>query len=73
MKEAGKAPGRSNDATLVMLKRELGALAMEELDRERLIKFGRKRAAQGAGSVTLSMVAGAIRLIVSHAAAVHGL
>jgi integrase len=73
MKEVGKAPGRSKDATLVMLKRELGALAMDELDRDRVIKFGRKRAAQGAGPVTVSMDIGAIRLVVFHAASVHGL
>jgi hypothetical protein len=73
IKEVGKAPGRSKHATLVMLKRELGALAMDELDRDRLIKFGRKRASQGAGPVTVSMDIGAIRLVVSHAAAVHGL
>lgn len=28
IREYGKAPGRSNDATLVMLKRELGKLKM---------------------------------------------
>lgn len=73
MKEVGKAPGRSKDATLQMLKRQLGSLNMTELDRERLVKFGRKRAAQGAGPVTVGMDIGAIRLVLSHAAAVHGL
>ncbi|SMF84111.1 Phage integrase family protein [Tistlia consotensis] len=72
MKEVGKAPGRSKAATLDMLKRELGSLKMTDLDRERLVRFGRKRAAQGAGPVTLSMDIGAIRLVVSHGAAVHG-
>jgi hypothetical protein len=38
MKEVGKAPGRSKSATLDMLKRELGALKMTELDRERLVR-----------------------------------
>src|SRR5581483_11799569 len=46
MKEVGKAPGRSKAATLDMLKRELGALRMADLDRERLVKFGRTRATQ---------------------------
>jgi integrase len=73
MKEVGKAPGRSKAATLAMLKRQLGSRNMTELDRERLIKFGRKRAAEGAGGVTLSMDIGAIKLVLSHAAAVHGL
>lgn len=73
MKDVGKAPGRSKDATLTMLKRELGAVKIAQIDRERLIQFGRRRAAQGAGPVTLSMDIGAIRLVLAHAAAVHGL
>lgn len=73
MKSVGKAPGRSKDATLQMLKRELGKLTLADIDRERLVKFGRARAASGAGPVTVSMDIGAIRLVVSHAAAVHGL
>ena len=48
MCEVGKAPGRSKDATLVMLKRELGAVKMTHIDCERPVQFGRKRAAQGA-------------------------
>jgi integrase len=73
MKEVGKAPGRSKIATLEMLKRELGKKAPNELDRECVISFGRKRAAQGAGPVTVGMDVGAIKLVLSHAAAVHGL
>jgi integrase len=73
MKSVKKPPGRSKTATLEMLRRDLGALKANHLDRERLIKFGRKRAADGAGPVTISMDIGAIRLVVSHAAAVHGL
>lgn len=72
MKEVGKAPGRSKDATLSMLKRELGALNMIEIDRERVVRFGRKRAAQGAGPTTLSIDVGVIKLVLQHAAAVHG-
>lgn len=72
MKEVGKALGRSKTATLEMLQRELGFLKMTELDRERLIKFGRQRAANGAGPVTLGQDIGAIKLVMSHAAAVHG-
>ncbi len=53
MKKVGKALGRSKNATLEMLQRELGFLKINELDRERLIKFGRRRAANGAGPVTL--------------------
>jgi integrase len=73
MTEVGRPPGRSKAATLEMLKRELGELDIAEVDRERLVKFGRQRASQGAGPVTLSMDIGTVRLVVTHAAAVHGL
>lgn len=73
MMAVGRAPGRSKTATLAMLKRELGKRPVVELDRERILQFGRMRAEQGAGPVTLSMDIGAIKLVISHAAAVHGL
>ncbi len=73
MKEVGKPPGRSKSATLEMLQRELGSLRMNELDRECLITFGRRRAANGAGPVTLGQDIGAIKPVLSHAAAVHGM
>jgi integrase len=73
MKEVGKPPRRSKGATLAMLKRRLGKRNMIELDRDRLIVFGRERAAEGAGPMTLSIDIGTIKLILSHAAAVHGL
>jgi len=72
MKEVGKPPRRLKSATLEMLQRELGALKIAELDRERLIRFGRDRAKNGAGPVTLGTYIGAIKLVVTHAAAVHG-
>jgi hypothetical protein len=50
MTEVGKAPRRSKEATLAMLKRQLGSYSMIELDRQRLIKFGRERAARRPGS-----------------------
>ena len=55
-----------------MLKRELGGRNMAELDRDRIIRFGRARAEQGAGPVTLGIDIGTIKLVLSHAAAVHG-
>ena len=73
MKEVGKPPGRSKAATLDMLKRELGRFGMMELDRERIVKFGRQRAANGAGPVTLGMDIGVIKLVLQHAAAIQGL
>ncbi len=68
----GKAPLRSKAATLELLKRQLGKCNMASLDRERLIRFGRDRAAQGAGPVTVGIDIGMIKLILAHAAAVHG-
>lgn len=50
------------------LERRLGI----ELDRERLVQFGRDRAREGAGPVTLGIDLGYIKTILSHAAAVHG-
>lgn len=73
MTEVGKPPRRSKSATLEMLRRELGALRIPDMDRERLIRFGRDRAKQGAGPVTLGQDIGAIKLVMAHAAAVHGL
>ena len=46
---------------------------MGSLDRDRIIQFGRDRTTQGAGPVTLGIDIGAIKLVLSHAAAVHGL
>lgn len=68
----GKAPRRSKAAAVELLKRELGKCNLAELDRARLIRVGREWAAQGAGPVTLDI--GAIKLVLSHAAAAaHGL
>jgi hypothetical protein len=73
MTAVGKAPRQSKAATLDMLQRELGALKISTLDRERLIQFGRARSDGGAGPVTPGIDIGTIGLVVSHAAAVHGL
>jgi integrase len=73
MTAVGKPPGRSKAATLDMLQRELGAIRINALDRERLIRFGRARSDAGAGPVTLGIDIGMIGLVLSHAAAVHGL
>lgn len=73
MKEVGKAPGRTKIATLTRLKLDLGDKKLSELDREGLLTFGRRRAREGAGPVTVGMDIGAIKLVLSHAAAIHGL
>lgn len=56
-----------------MLKRDLGKEKIGHLDRHKLIEYGRKRADQGAGPVTLGIDIGVIKMILTHAAAVHGL
>ncbi|MBN9466650.1 site-specific integrase [Brevundimonas sp.] len=73
MKDVGKAPKRSKAATLKMLKDRLGSKKLVQLDRQLFIDFGRQRAAEGAGPMTLSIDIGTIKLVISHAAAVHGL
>jgi hypothetical protein len=54
------------------LKDVLGTVKLPQLNRERLIEFGRKRAKQGAGPATLAIDVSFVRTIVSRAAAVHG-
>ena len=73
MCEVGKPPRRSKAATLTTLKRDLGKEKIGHLDRQKLIDYGKMRAEQGAGPVTLGIDIGVIKMIITHAAAVHGL
>jgi hypothetical protein len=73
MCDLGKSPLRSKAAALDMLQRHLGKWSTATLDRERLIRFGRDRAAQGAGPMTLGIDIDFVKLILAHAAAVNGL
>ncbi len=72
LKEVGKPIGRSKAASLAFLEKRLGRLRIPELDRGRLIQFGKERAREGAGPITLGIDLGYIKTILSHAAAVHG-
>ena len=72
LQEVGKPIGRSKAASLTLLEHRLGRLRIPELDRGRLIQFGKERAREGAGPVTLGIDLGYIKTILSHAAAVHG-
>lgn len=72
MKEVGKAPRRSKENALAALKRDLGGVAMSAITRERIVDFGRRRAKSGAGPMTVGIDIGFIKLVVQHAAAVHG-
>lgn len=67
-----KRIGRSKSASLTFREHRLGRLRIPELDRERLIQFGKERVREGAGPVTLDIDLGYIKTILSHAAAVHG-
>lgn len=73
MKSVGRAPRRSKAAVLRALKQELGRKKIGEIDREEIVRFGRARAKAGAGPITVGMDIGMIKLVLSHAAAVHGL
>jgi integrase len=72
LKEVGKRIGRSKAASLASLERKLGRLRLPELSREQLIQFGKERAREGAGPITLAIDLGYSKTILSHAAAVHG-
>jgi integrase len=73
MCSVGKPPRRSKAETLAALMRDLGRCRLGHLDRQRLVDYGRARAVAGAGPVTLGIDLGAIKLVLMHAAAVHGL
>ncbi len=73
MCEVGKAPRRSKHATLESLRLKLGKVRIKDLTRERIIQFGKDRSKEGAGPMTIGMDIGYVKLIVSHAAAVHGM
>jgi hypothetical protein len=73
MKEVGKCPRRSKAFTLESLKKKLGSVKLAGLTRERLIQFGRDRAKEGAGPVTVAMDLTYLKTVIAHAAAVHGL
>lgn len=70
--QVGKPVRRSKSMVLRSLKTSLGRVNLKDITREKLIEFGRKRAAQGAGPATLAIDFAFIRAILLHAAAVHG-
>ncbi|ATQ43670.1 site-specific integrase [Caulobacter mirabilis] len=73
MRSVGKAPGRSKSYSMEFLKRRLGRIRLADLDRETLIDFGKARAKEGAGRMTLSIDLGYVRTLLAYGAAVHGL
>jgi len=73
MHEVQKPLRRSKGYALKKLKVELGKTTFDGLDREQLITYGRKRAKEGAGPVTLGAELSYINTVITHAAAVHGI
>ncbi|MCY6380239.1 site-specific integrase [Hoeflea prorocentri] len=73
LQEVGKPIRRSKNAVLVALKRDIGSTRISSLNRSALIAFGKMRAKQGAGPVTLSVDLSYIHTVLTHAAAVHGI
>lgn len=71
--EVGKPLLRSKAMCLEKLSRTLGRERLSNITRQRLIEFGKQRASEGAGPMTLSIDLGYIRTILVHAAAVHGI
>ena len=67
-----KRIGRSKGVSLTFLEHRLGRLRIPELDRGWLIQFGKERASESAGPVTVGTDLGYIKTILSHAAAVDG-
>ena len=55
------------------LKVKLGAVRIRDITRDRLIQFGKERAKEGAGPMTVGMDIGYVRTVLAHAAAVHGI
>jgi hypothetical protein len=73
MSEVGKPPRRSKALCLEKLEATLGKVTLQQLTRDRLIAFGKARANEGDGPVTLGIDVGYIRTILVHAAAIHGI
>lgn len=73
MLEVGKPLLRSKRAVLKSLKRDLGKTRIRNLGRSTIINYGKMRAKQGAGPVTLSVDLSYIRTVLVHANAIHGI
>lgn len=73
LKELGHGIGRSKQAVMNALKRDLGMVRINKLDRTGIIKYGKMRARQGAGPVTLSVDLSYLHTVLTHAAAIHGI
>ncbi len=73
MREVKRPLRRSKLYSLNLLDRKLGRIPFRSLGREQLIAYGRDRAHEGAGPVTLAAELSYTGTILGHAAAVHGI
>ena len=72
MTDLGKPIRRSKGYSLEKLRKDLGHVRLNQLDRNRIIQFGRARSKEGAGAVTIGMDISYLKTIAIHASAVHG-
>ncbi|MCB9960877.1 MAG: site-specific integrase [Hyphomonas sp.] len=63
---------RSKAYSLNKLRDDIGHLRFNQLDRERIIEFAKRRRDEGAGPVTIAMDVSYLKTIMLHASAVHG-
>jgi integrase len=73
MIEVGRPALRSKQYCLEKLASTLGNLQPRDMTRGWLLEYGKRRAREGAGPVTLNMEIAYLRTVFTHAAAVHGL
>lgn len=73
MEAVNKPLRRSKEAVLERLRKDRGDVPLNQLTRERIIKYGRERAKQGAGPSTVAIDISFIGTALTHAAAVHGM
>jgi len=73
LKELGRGIGRSKEHTLFRLRETIGAARLNQITREFLVDFAKRRAKEGAGPVTISIDLSFIGTVLEHASAVHGI
>lgn len=72
MRDVKKPLRRSKAYSLEKIRTDIGHLKLDQISRERLIEFGRNRALEGAGAVTVAIDISYLKTLILHAAAVHG-
>lgn len=72
MAEVGKPLRRSKAFSLKLLKDRLGATKFSGLTQDIFVEFGRARAQEGAGPITVASDFSYLGTVILHAAAVHG-